>query len=234
MPDSDFRRLGIGVGMAALGRQHRDDVYALARGTAIGWGQVRGSDCAVLPWPLTAVDSRGRRFAGQEHEDGSVRLNDKLQNIVKVSADPMSRRSTRPGPLAVALIGLCGALSLAACAPTIIKHGHQFQDNDIQQIQTGMSLAQVAGTLGSPTTTATVGGNQTYYYIASTEKQTAFFTPEETDRKVLAVYFSPLGAVERVSHYGLKDGKVINFSANQTANTARDENVIKQDRKSVV
>ncbi len=119
-------------------------------------------------------------------------------------------------------------LGLAACAPTVTRHGHLFQDKDIEQVQTGMSSGQVMGLLGSPTTTATVNGAQTLYYISSTEKQTAFFTPEETERKVLAVYFTPVGAVERVSQYGLKDGKVINFSANQTPNSARDENVIKQ------
>ena len=121
-----------------------------------------------------------------------------------------------------------GALSLAACAPTVIKHGHQFQDNDVQQVQTGMSNGQVMGLLGSPTTTATLNGAQTLYYISSTETQTAFFKPQETDRKVLAVSFTPLGSVERVSQHGLKDGKVINFSSNQTPNSARDENVVKQ------
>jgi outer membrane protein assembly factor BamE (lipoprotein component of BamABCDE complex) len=121
-----------------------------------------------------------------------------------------------------------GALTLGACAPTVIKHGHQFQDNDIQQVQTGMSNGQVMGLLGSPTTTATLNGAQTLYYISSTETQTAFFKPQETDRKVLAVSFTPLGSVERVSQYGLKDGKVINFSSNQTPNSARDENVVKQ------
>jgi outer membrane protein assembly factor BamE (lipoprotein component of BamABCDE complex) len=126
-----------------------------------------------------------------------------------------------------AAIAVAG-LGLASCAPTVTRHGHHFQDNDIQQVQTGMSSGQVMGLLGSPTTTATASGTQTLYYISSTEKQTAFFAPEETERKVLAVYLNPLGAVERVSQYGLKDGKVINFSANQTPNSARDENVIKQ------
>ena len=126
------------------------------------------------------------------------------------------------------LVAIVLAVAVAGCAPTIVKHGHQFQENDVQQIQTGMSSAQVQGVLGSPTTTATVSGSQAYYYIASTQKQTAFFSPEETDRKVLAVYFSKLGAVERVGNYGLQDGKVINYSKNQTADPARDEGVIKQ------
>ena len=133
-----------------------------------------------------------------------------------------SHRALQPIALAVTL----GA-AVAACAPTVLKHGHQFQDNDIQQVQTGMSQGQVSGLLGTPTTTATVSGGQAYYYISSTEKQTAFFKPEETDRKVLAVYFSRHGAVERVGNYGLKDGKVVNFSKDQTPNPARDENILK-------
>ena len=120
-----------------------------------------------------------------------------------------------------------GMMALAGCAPTITKHGHQFQDNDVQKIQTGMSQQQVAGVLGSPTTTATVSSGQAHYYISSTEKQTAFFTPEETDRKVVAVYFSQFGSVDRIAQYGLKDGKVVNYSKNQTPNSSRDESVIK-------
>jgi outer membrane protein assembly factor BamE (lipoprotein component of BamABCDE complex) len=151
-----------------------------------------------------------------------VRLNTKLQNAARWGMRAVTARRA----------GFVGAifvpLTLAACAPSIIKHGHQFQENDIQQIQTGMSQAQVTGVLGTPTTTATAGGAQTLYYISSTVKQTAFFKPEETDRKVLAVSFSPLGAVDRVSQYGLQDGKVINFSANQTSNSARDESIIKK------
>lgn len=133
-----------------------------------------------------------------------------------------ARRSVVGGTLLALVAGIAG------CAPTVIKHGHQFQENDVQKIQTGMSQQQVAGVLGSPTTTATVSGGLTHYYISSTEKQTAFFSPEETDRKVLAVYFNQFGAVERVGQYGLKDGKVVSYSKNQTADSARDENVVKK------
>ncbi len=74
-----------------------------------------------------------------------------------------------------------------------------------------MSQDQVRTTLGTPTTTATVGAGSAYYYISSTTGQTSFFKPVEKDRKVLAVYFSPLGSVDRVAQYGLKDGKVFDY-----------------------
>lgn len=124
-------------------------------------------------------------------------------------------------------VAAIAALLTAACAPTVTRHGHHFNESDVQQVQVGMSQNQVSGVLGTPTTTATVSGSQTYYYISSTQEQTAFFTPKETDRKVLAVYFSPLGSVDRVSQYGLKDGKVVNYSKNQTQSHTKDEGVIK-------
>lgn len=69
------------------------------------------------------------------------------------------------------------------------KHGHQFQESDIQQIQPGMTSDSVRLALGTPATTSTVAGGNAYYYISSTETQSAFFKPTEVDRKVLAIYF---------------------------------------------
>ncbi len=126
---------------------------------------------------------------------------------------------------AVLVVGVFGAV--AACSPTVIKHGHHFQESDVAQIGPGLSQEQVKGVLGTPTTTATVGGGAAYYYISSTQKQAAFFKPEEVDRKVLAVYFTPLGSVDRVGNYGLKDGRVISYSSETTKHSAKDESIIK-------
>jgi outer membrane protein assembly factor BamE (lipoprotein component of BamABCDE complex) len=124
---------------------------------------------------------------------------------------------------------LIGALWLGACSPQVIKHGHQFHENDVQQIQAGMSQDQVKLTLGTPTTTSAFNGATAYYYISSTEQQTAFLTPSETDRQVLAVYFTQLGSVERVANYGIKDGKVFDFVSRTTpVKGAKDEFILKQ------
>jgi outer membrane protein assembly factor BamE (lipoprotein component of BamABCDE complex) len=119
------------------------------------------------------------------------------------------------------------SVALGACGETITKHGHQFQENDLQQISSGMSQAQVKTTLGTPTTTATVGAGTAYYYISSTQGQTSFFKPVEKDRKVLAVYFNPLGSVDRVSQYGIKDGKVFDFVKQKTPSQGQDEGILK-------
>jgi outer membrane protein assembly factor BamE (lipoprotein component of BamABCDE complex) len=118
---------------------------------------------------------------------------------------------------------------LAGCSPQIIKHGHQFRESDIQQIQVGMSQEQVKLQLGSPTTTATVNNGQAYYYISSTMKQAAFLKEKEVDRNVLAVYFNPLGTVERIANYGMKDGKVFDYISRTTpAPGGRDDDIVKQ------
>jgi outer membrane protein assembly factor BamE (lipoprotein component of BamABCDE complex) len=119
------------------------------------------------------------------------------------------------------------ALGLTACSETVIKHGHQFTDKDVQQIAPGASEAQVKAALGTPTSTATVGNGTAYYYISSIQGQKAFFSPTEKDRRVLAVYFGPLGSVDRVAHYGLKDGKVFDYVKQETPSHARDEGLLK-------
>jgi outer membrane protein assembly factor BamE (lipoprotein component of BamABCDE complex) len=130
--------------------------------------------------------------------------------------------------LATALTALAAAILLAACTPIVTKHGHQFQESDLQQIQPGMSAEAVRLALGTPATTSTVAGGNAYYYIASTETQSAFFKPTETDRKVVAVYFNPVGSVDRVAHYGMKDGKVFDYIKRETPSHTPDQGLLKQ------
>jgi len=130
--------------------------------------------------------------------------------------------------LRVAALAALAAVALTACSETVTVHGHQFQDTDLQRVSKGMGQDQVRAALGSPTTTAAVGTGSAYYYISSTETQAAFFKPSEKDRKVLAVYFSPMGSVDRVAQYGLKDGKVFDYVKNETPNAARDESMLKK------
>jgi len=119
------------------------------------------------------------------------------------------------------------AINCTGCAETVTKHGHLFQENDLAQISPGMSAEQVKTSLGTPTTTAAVGSGTAYYYISSVEGQTAFFAPKEKDRRVVAVYFGPLGSVDRVAQYGLKDGKVFDYVKNETPTMAKDEGILK-------
>ncbi len=91
-----------------------------------------------------------------------------------------------------------------------------------------MTADAVRLALGTPATTSTVVGGNSYYYISSTETQSAFFKPTEVDRKVLAIYFNPTGTVDRVAHYGMKDGKIFDYVKRQTPSHVKDQTLLQQ------
>jgi len=125
------------------------------------------------------------------------------------------------------LAGVASAvLALAGCSATTLKHGHQFQETDLQQVQPGMTEDSVRMALGTPATTSALPGGNAYYYISSTTKQSAFFKEQEVDRKVVAVYFNPTGSVDKVAHYGMRDGRVFDFVKNETPAHLRDKSFI--------
>lgn len=117
---------------------------------------------------------------------------------------------------------------LAGCGTTTLKHGQSFTRSELLQVQPGMSQDEVRMALGSPATTSTVNSGAAYYYIASTRKQTAFLDSKEIDRKVVAVYFTPVGSVDRIAQYGMKDGKVFDFINRETKSAAKTDNGIVQ------
>jgi outer membrane protein assembly factor BamE (lipoprotein component of BamABCDE complex) len=140
-----------------------------------------------------------------------------------------SRTAAAPRAVLAIWLSVSAAVLLGGCGSTVTRHGHQFQETDLQQVSTGMSGDQVRLALGTPASISAINQGQAYYYISSTMKQTAFFEPKEIDRKVVAVYLSPAGTVERVANYGLKDGKVFDYITRTTpsANT-REEGILRQ------
>lgn len=124
------------------------------------------------------------------------------------------------------------AAPLAGCVMQEERRGHLFVAADIQQIQPGMTQDQVQGVLGTPDTTSTVG-NQAFYYISSTAKGAAFLEPTEVDRKILAVYFNPVGTVQQVANYTMQDGKVIDIVGRETGSAVGDKSLIEKLFKGV-
>ena len=125
---------------------------------------------------------------------------------------------TKPqrGIRALTPVVLCtAAFVVFGCAGQIDRHGHMFTDVDLQQIQPGMSQDQVRITLGTPDTKSTLGGD-VFYYISSTRKTMPMGRPKVIDRKIVAVYFNEQQTVKEVGHYGLKDGRIIDFIDGET------------------
>ncbi|MEM7398337.1 MAG: outer membrane protein assembly factor BamE [Pseudomonadota bacterium] len=120
-----------------------------------------------------------------------------------------------------------GAAPMLGCAGQIDRHGHVFIDVDLDQVQPGMSKADVKTVLGSPDTTSAIGGDA-YYYISSTMKTVAFMKPKEIDRQVVAVYFSGSERVTDVARYGIKDGVLVNYHRGETPARGRDLSFLEQ------
>ncbi len=125
-----------------------------------------------------------------------------------------------------AALAVCGVLLLSGCSATTLKHGHQLNETDLQQVQPGMSEDSVRLALGTPDTTSAMPGGNAFYYISSTTKQTAFFNPEEVDRKIIAVYFNKVGSVDKVANYGMRDGQVFDYVKHETPAHMRDKSFI--------
>lgn len=123
---------------------------------------------------------------------------------------------------------LCTAAFLVfGCAGQIDRHGHQFTDIDLEQIQPGMSQDQVRLTLGTPDTKGTLGGN-VFYYISSTRKTMPMGRPKIIDQKIVAIYFNEQQTVKEVGHYGMKDGRIIDFINGETPTYGKKLTAIEQ------
>jgi outer membrane protein assembly factor BamE (lipoprotein component of BamABCDE complex) len=139
-----------------------------------------------------------------------------------------ARRRFWRGRASSAVVVVACSLMAAGCGGNVIRQGHQFQDEDLNQVREGMSKEQVTLALGTPDTQSPVGGGA-YYYISTTAVQPmSFLTPEVTDRRVVAVYFNNKDKVEKIANYGLKDGVVFDFIRRETPVYTRDQGMLKE------
>ena len=130
-----------------------------------------------------------------------------------------------PVPLAIVL----AAITLSGCLgyDGEIQHGYQLDPAVVADVKPGQSAEQVLVTMGSPSTTSTVGGDAWYYIQQKTDRSIAFMKPTITDRRVFAVYFDKGKKVARIANYGLRDGQVINISTGATPTMGADNNFLK-------
>ena len=118
---------------------------------------------------------------------------------------------------------------LANCSPVVDHRGYLPRQGDMENLQQGMSKVEVEALLGSPSTTATVNlSGDSYYYISSVVEQRAFLRPKEVERQVVAIRFDENNQVESFAHYGLEDGRVINFSSRETPTRGREMGILQQ------
>ncbi len=140
------------------------------------------------------------------------------------------RHSTRAHAARLARVALAALLltAVAGCASQVSRHGQIYSEAEVQQIQEGMSQDQVVLTLGSPNTTSAVNDNVYYYISSTTETPMGLMAPRVIDRRILAVYFDDTRKVTRVAHYGLEDGKVIDFITRETPSFGSEDGLLKE------
>ncbi len=119
------------------------------------------------------------------------------------------------------------SLSLASCADEV-THGYVLSDLALSQIQVGSSREQVLLVLGTPSTTATLGGETFYYISQRTNRPVAFLDASVVDQRVLAVYFDDGSKVKEIANYGLQDGKVFDYLTRKTKTSGLDTGFIGQ------
>ncbi|WP_316859610.1 outer membrane protein assembly factor BamE [uncultured Cohaesibacter sp.] len=128
-----------------------------------------------------------------------------------------------PQVKALSLVVFLSTALLSGCyTDSTTIHGFVPSDYTLDQIVEGASREQVLLTLGTPSTSANFGG-EVFYYISQTRKQVAqFMNPKPVDQTVVAVYFDEDARVARTAKYGLKDGKLFDYSRQVTPTGGKD------------
>jgi outer membrane protein assembly factor BamE (lipoprotein component of BamABCDE complex) len=150
----------------------------------------------------------------------------KAQPVHGLDIPPRKRNSQARLAARLACLA-CLAAAVAACTPTRDYRGFIAQEDTISQVRIGMSRAQVEELLGTPSAQSSYT-NPHYYYISSVFETTAFFDPEEVDRKVYAIEFDGTDRVSRLAYYGMKDGKVFDFISRTTPTRGRETNLVQE------
>ena len=124
---------------------------------------------------------------------------------------------------AAAAIALVCAV-LGGCGEQFQK-GYILPPGALEQIPIGASQDQVLIVMGTPSTVATLNG-EVFYYISQRTERTSFLPQQETDRRVVAVYFDKDRKVQRIANYGIKDGKIFDYISRTTPTSGQEVNYV--------
>ncbi|MEM7440743.1 MAG: outer membrane protein assembly factor BamE [Pseudomonadota bacterium] len=105
---------------------------------------------------------------------------------------------------------------LTACASTYTSHGYVPSDTELQNVLVGVDTREtVQEVVGIPSSTGVLADGA-WYYISSRIEYYAYRKPEIIERQIVAISFDKNDVVQNVERFGLKDGRVIQFSRRVT------------------
>lgn len=105
--------------------------------------------------------------------------------------------------------GLAALLLGAACSPINRFHGFTPTETELAQVQVGQSTRETVVAQFGPPTSEGLLEDDAFYYVSSQFRIIGPFAPDEVDRQVLAISFTPAGVVSNVERFGLEDGRVV-------------------------
>src|SRR5215207_484587 len=117
-----------------------------------------------------------------------------------------------------AACALIGGLLVGGCSSIGEKQqrGYVPSETALQQVPVGAPREQVLIALGTPSTTADLGGEVFYYISQTTNRPVRFMSSSVIDQRVLAVYFNEGKEVTQIANYGLQDGRIFDFVSRTT------------------
>ena len=96
------------------------------------------------------------------------------------------------------------------------------------QIKVGETTQdEVMTLLGTPSSTMNYG-EEVWHYISGRTETTAFFMPDEKERKVVSIFFDNGGKVSNITTLTLLDGKVIQSVGRETPAAGKDLSFLEQ------
>jgi len=129
------------------------------------------------------------------------------------------------GRLGVAILLAAG---IAACSDNIDPRGNAPLPDALSQIVPGrVTRSDVVALIGTPAT-ASLFGDDHWYYISSHFQTVAFYAPEELDRQVIVIDFDKAGTVTAVRRLGLEQGQEIAMVSRETPAPGKELSLLEQ------
>lgn len=116
-------------------------------------------------------------------------------------------RARRRAAIAAAILA---AVVAPGCSGVIDTRGNMPLKEVVDEIKPGQQTREdISDMLGSPSTTATFGKQEVWYYIGERTETLAFFRPKIVERKVLSISFDRQGKVRGIATFDASDGKPV-------------------------
>ena len=143
---------------------------------------------------------------------------------MKVIAPTRGRKLMLLAPIFVAT-----ALATPGCSPITDTRGNLPLHEVVETIERGkQNRDQIVALLGSPSTKATFGKQDIWYYIGKKTETLAFFEPKLLERKILVIKFDDQGVVETVASIDASAGKRVELVERVTPTKGKELGILEQ------